>query len=296
PFRLPAKGEAQASDEVLAEVDDEPSTTPIVDRDRPDSFGHPHRGVDLGHEPTRIGRGDDGVAPGIDVLCGKVPGGVCATRVLVLSHQQIGVEDVTGALLPPFTGCNDASPTLCPVAHQLGEERRFRAVVLGLVAPIGTDETHVPPVREQSGDAVAAGGQVVGHVPRLVGDAVPILRPPRYELVPTDTATVDVEPVDALGGGMHLGAHGHLVEFEVVDVAAYGLQLVHRVTDVCVLRRKRRTTVGRVGLDPGGTPFVGVHDPGRTSRGRGGDLSGVVLDLDRPLVVGGGGERSTLVT
>ena len=171
-----------------------------------------------------------------------------------------------------------------PVHVELNQQRGLGAVVLRLVPPVGADEPHVPAVAQQRCNGVAAGSQQGGHVPGLVGDPLLILGPARHQLVLPDTPAVDVEPVHALRGRMYPRRRRRAGQLEAVHEAAHRPQLVHRVADVGVLRRRGHLAVHRVAADPRGPPFLGVHHAGAEPGPRPCPCARLVLDLDIPFV------------
>ncbi len=210
------EGDAEAADEVLAEVEQVAVAAGAGHLDRCDLLGAAHgwaRGGDEGAEVTAVGaygRPFPRTQAG-----GGGPAGVVQPCVERLALVQAAGQDRSGGGAPgAVRGDRDRGSVL--VRHlQLGEEGLVGAVdVAG--AAVEAVLAAVPAVTEPGADGVGAFGEVAGDVVGAVAQAVRVDRPAWGEGLVADPAPVDLRLVQAVRRDVEAGARDGPVETEVL--------------------------------------------------------------------------------
>ena len=258
-------GEADAPVDVLAEVDDVDAGPEHRHRHRPDLLDGTDRRRRRGDQRVVPAVADDDRPP-LDVGADEPP-------VLALPLDQVGGQDVRRRPLPSGIGGDNTGGAVLVLDVELGEERRLGAPLVGRSQD--ADLAAIPPVGEQRVEGVRAGTEEVGDVVRLHLGAVVVLREAGRQLVGADPDAVDLELVDAVGGGAQ-------------QCSAYGA-----VECELAAEPVRRARAGRSGVagrgDPGGGPVSGGdHVASQRESGRERNA-----ELPMPAIRVSGGRRRT---
>lgn len=188
-------GDAQPSDEVLAEVHDRPAGRRNSDGDRSDLLRTSHGWAGGGHQGGHVPVDDSDSVPSCTVVAGLRPSARFQPGVVRLPVVQARLQHGARGGEPVLVRGDALGRSVREEDVQLGEESE--PIAVDGAAALEAEPATEPSVTEQSADHVLALDQEVRDVVRLVTQPAVVRGPTWRQHMVTDAVAVDLRLVHA---------------------------------------------------------------------------------------------------